>query len=155
MSITQWMDIGKGYNPYAHLTDKGVLKTTPSAAEKRLADLKLDFPQQDIDELDQLIADIDRAMAPIPLKSPLVRAPRVGVKMHPRVKKINPSEMDAETAAFAKATGGTVYRRVGSVAVPTAKPRRGRPVGSKNKPKTGIVSKVNAILKANKKGASK
>jgi hypothetical protein len=155
MSITQWMDIGKGYNPYAHLTDKGVLKTTPSAAEKRLADLKLDFPQQNIDELDQLIADIDRAMAPIPLKSPLVRAPRVGVKMHPRVKKIDPSEMDAETAAFAKATGGTVYRRVGSVAVPTAKPRRGRPVGSKNKPKTGIVSKVNAILKANKKGASK
>ena len=137
MSITQWMDIGKGYNPYAHLTDKGVLKATPSAAEKRLADLKLDFPQQDIDELDQLIADIDRAMAPIPLKSPLVRAPRVDVKMHPRVKKIEPSEMDAETAAFAKATGGTVYRRVGSVAVPTAKPRRGRPIGSKNKPKTG------------------
>jgi hypothetical protein len=106
MSITQWMDIGNGYNPYAHLTDKGVLKATPSAAEKRLADLKLDFPQQDIDELDQLIADIDRAMAPTPLKSPLVRAPR------------------------------------------------GRPVGSKNKPKTGIVSKANAIMKA-KKGHNK
>jgi hypothetical protein len=137
MSITQWMDISKGYNPYAHLTDKGILKATPSTAEKRLADLKLDFPQQDIDELDQLIADIDRAMAPIPLKSPLVRAPRVGVKMHPRVKKIDPSEMDAETAAIVKATGGKVYRQVGSVAIPIKATRLGRPVGSKNKPKTG------------------
>jgi hypothetical protein len=32
--------------------------------------------------------------------------------------------------------------------------KRGRPVGSKNKPKTGIVSKVNAIMKA-KKGHNK
>jgi hypothetical protein len=57
--------------------------------------------------------------------------------MHPRVKKIESSEMDAKTAALAKATGGTFYRQVGSVAVPAKMPRRGRPIGSKNKPKTG------------------
>ena len=71
-------------------------------------------------------------------------------------RKREARKVGATTRALIKA-GAPKHLLVDAYIKPLIEPasKRGRPTGSKNKPKTGIVSKVNAILKANKKGASK
>lgn len=124
-----WLDLTKGYNPRDYLTTKGAIKSTNPTRIKMEEKFAADRKAQET-HINQLIAENDRKR----------EARKVG----------------ATTRALIKA-GAPKHLLVDAYIKPLIEPasKRGRPTGSKNKPKTGIVSKVNAILKANKKGASK
>ena len=124
-----WLDLEKGYNPRDYLTSKGAIKSTnPTRVQMEEQFVAARKAQQA--EIDRLIAENDR--------------------------KREARKVSATTKALIKA-GAPKHLLVDAYIKPLIEPasKRGRPVGSKNKPKTGIVSKVNAILKANKKGAHK
>jgi len=134
-----WLDLEKGYNPRDYLTSKGAIKSTnPTRVqmeEKFVADRKAKK-----DEIDRLLSDLEWKRAQRKLK----QAQRNIGKVVKPVIEVGPAH---EYINELRAEHGRGPIKPAS--------KRGRPVGSKNKPKTGIVSKVNAILKANKKGASK
>lgn len=124
-----WLDLEKGYNPRDYLTSKGVIKSTNPTRIKMEEKFAADRKAQEA-HINQLIAENDR--------------------------KREARKVSATTRALIKA-GAPKHLLVDAYIKPLIEPasKRGRPAGSKNKPKTGIVSKVNAILKANKKGVRK
>ena len=136
---SDWYDLAKGYNPRDYLTDKGAIKSTNpirvQMEEKFVADRKAKK-----DEIDRLLSNLEWKRAQRKLK----QAQRNIGKIVKPVIEVGPAH---EYINKLRAEHGRGPIKPAS--------KRGRPVGSKNKPKTGIVSKVNAILKANKKGASK
>ena len=136
---SDWYDLAKGYNPRDYLTDKGAIKSTnPTRVqmeERFVAERKAKK-----DEIDRLLSDLEWKRA----KRKLKQAQRnIGEVVKP-VIEVGPAH---EYINKLRAEHGRGPIKPAS--------KRGRPAGSKNKPKTGIVSKVNAILKANKKGSSK
>jgi len=136
---SDWYDLAKGYNPRDYLTDKGAIKSTnPTRVqmeERFVAERKAKK-----DEIDRLLSGLEWKRA----KRKLKQAQRnIGEVVKP-VIEVGPAHEYINKLRVEHGRGPIK---------PASK--RGRPVGSKNKPKTGIVSKANAILKANKKGASK
>jgi hypothetical protein len=176
-STRDWYDLQKGYDPRDYLTDKGAIKSTNPTRikmeEKFVADRKA---QQS--EIDRLIAENDRkrearkakraskakTFSPLPTLTEEtfnewlteIRDRRAAAILS--LQDLMPS---SEPLAGPVTEVGPAHEYINKLRAEHGrgpiKPasKRGRPVGSKNKPKTGIVSKVNAILKANKKGASK
>jgi len=100
MSATQWMDVGKGYNPREYLADKGVIKPI-NPTRVKMEEQFAAFRQAKQDEINQILSDLEWKRAQQKLK----RAQRKAATL---VEPVKP------------------------------KPKRGRPAGSKNKPKTGV-----------------
>jgi hypothetical protein len=172
-----WVDITKGYDPYRHLADKGVIpkpKTTRELMEEQFVAARK--AQQA--EIDRLIAENDRkrkarkakraskakTFPPLPtLTEETFNEWLTGIRDRKAAAILSLSDLMPSSEPFAGPVieVGPAHEYINKLRAEHGrgpiKPasKRGRPVGSKNKPKTGIVSKVNAILKANKKGASK
>jgi hypothetical protein len=138
MSSAQWVDIKKGYNPRKYLADKGVIKPV-NPTRVKMEEQFAAFRQAKQDEINQILSDLEWKRAQRKLK----RAQRTVAGVIKPVIEVGPVH---EYINKLRAEHGRGPIKPAS--------KRGRPVGSKNKPKTGIVSKVNAIMKA-KKGTSK
>lgn len=174
---SDWYDLAKGYNPRDYLTDKGAIKSTnPTRVQMEEQFVAARKAQQA--EIDRLIAENDRkrearkakraskakTFPPLPTLTEEtfnewlteIRDRRAAAILS--LPDLMPS---SEPLAGPAIEVGPAHEYINKLRAEHGrgpiKPasKRGRPVGSKNKPKTGIVSKVNAILKANKKGASK
>jgi hypothetical protein len=106
-----WVDITKGYDPYRHLADKGVIPKPKTTRELMEEKWQADRKAQQA-EIDRLIAEHDR--------------------------KRGRQKVSATTMALIKA-GAPKHLLKDAFIQPLIKPatKRGRPVGSKNKPKTG------------------
>ena len=172
-----WLDLEKGYNPRDYLTSKGVIKSTNPTRIKMEEKFAADRKAQEA-HINQLIAENDRkrearkvkrvsktkTFPPLPTLTEEtfnewlteIRDRRAAAILS--LPDLMPS---SEPLAGPAIEVGPAHEYINKLRAEHGrgpiKPasKRGRPVGSKNKPKTGIVSKVNAILKANKKGARK
>lgn len=136
---SDWYDLAKGYNPRDYLTDKGAIKST-NPTRVQMEEQFVAARKAKKEEIDRLLSDLEWKRA----KRKLKQAQRNIAEIVKPVIEVGPAH---EYINKLRAEHGRGPIKPAS--------KRGRPVGSKNKPKTGIVSKVNAILKANKKGASK
>jgi hypothetical protein len=93
MSMEQWFDLGKGYNPYEHLTDKGVLKR-PARKEPELVANPVEFSKTDwamerakhLRRLRVMKAteEIEKALAPAPAPAKKRGRP-IGSRNRPKV----------------------------------------------------------------------
>jgi hypothetical protein len=171
-----WLDLEKGYNPRDYLTSKGAIKSTnPTRVQMEEQFVAARKAQQA--EIDRLIAENDR-------KREARKAKRASkAKTLPPLPALTPENADKWIAEMRDRRAATILSRsdlmpsskpLGGPVVEVGplheyvnklraehgrgpiKPasKRGRPVGSKNKPK-GIVSKVNAFMAAKKKAGGK
>ena len=134
-----WLDLEKGYNPRDYLTSKGAIKST-NPTRVQMEEQFVAARKAKKEEIDRLLSDLEWKRARRKLKQAQRNIAEV-------VKPVIEVGSAHEYINKLRAEHGRGPIKPAS--------KRGRPTGSKNKPKTGIVSKVNAILKANKKGASK
>ena len=137
-STRNWFDLTKGYNPRDYLTDKGVIKTTNPTRIKMEEQFAAERKAKK-DEIDSFLSDLEWKRAQQKLKQAqrnIAEVVKPVIEVVPVHEYINKLRAEHGRGPIKPAS------------------KRGRPVGSKNKPKTGIVSKVNAIMKA-KKGHNK
>jgi hypothetical protein len=150
-AIGQWMDIGNGYNPREYLADKGVIKPVNPTRVKMEEQFAADRKAKQ-EEVDRILSDLEwkrdqrklkRAQDRLAKETKSVTMPTIEVgPLHEYVNKLR-----------AEHGRGPIK--------PASK--RGRPVGSKNKPKSDVVPKAavgplypNALKRSkNKKGSSK
>ena len=137
-STRDWFDLAKGYNPRDYLTDKGAIKSTnPTRVqmeEQFVADRKAKK-----DEIDRLLSDLEWKRAQRKLKQAqrnIGKVVKPVIEVGPLHEYINKLRAEHGRGPIKSAS------------------KRGRPVGSKNKPK-GIVSKVSALMAAKKKAGGK
>jgi len=135
-----WVNISKGYDPYKYLADKGVTPKPKSTRQLMEEKWEADRKAQE-DKINQQLSELEWKQAQQRLKREL----REAQKTKPRPVPIIDFEPFPDYINRLRAEQGL------DPIMTSAK--RGRPTGSKNKPK-GIVSKVNAILEA-KKGRKK
>ena len=133
-----WLDLEKGYNPRDYLTSKGAIKST-NPTRVQMEEQFVAARKAKKEEIDRLLSDLEWKRARRKLK----QAQRNIAEVVKPVIEVGPAH---EYINKLRAEHGRGPIKPAS--------KRGRPVGSKNKPKTGIVSKVNAIMKA-KKGHNK
>ena len=172
-----WLDLEKGYNPRDYLTSKGAIKSTnPTRVQMEEQFVAARKAQQA--EIDRLIAENDRkrkarkakraskakTFPPLPtLTEETFNEWLTGIRDRKAAAILSLSDLMPSSEPFAGPVieVGPAHEYINKLRAEHGrgpiKPasKRGRPAGSKNKPKTGIVSKVNAILKANKKGTRK
>tara|TARA_R110000822_G_scaffold143954_7_gene282503 strand:+ start:3158 stop:3820 length:663 start_codon:yes stop_codon:yes gene_type:complete len=141
-ALVKWTDVGKGYNPREYLADKGVIKPV-NPTRVKMEEQFAAFRQAKQNEINQILLDLEWKRAQQKLK----REQRKIAKAEPLAGPVIEVGPAHEYINKLRAEHGRGPIKPAS--------KRGRPAGSKNKPKTGIVSKVNAILKANKKGTRK
>jgi len=117
-----WVDITKGYDPYRHLADKGVIpkpKTTRELMEERfVAERKTKK-----EEIDRLLSDLEWKHAQRKLKQAqrnIAEVVKPVIEVGPAHEYINKLRAEHGRAPIKPAS------------------KRGRPVGSKNKPKEVI-----------------
>ena len=171
-----WVDITKGYDPYKHLADKGIIAKPKTTRELMEEKWKADRQAQQA-EIDRLIAENDR-------KREARKAKRASkAKTLPPLPALTQETVDEWLATMRDRRAAAILSL--SDLMPLSEPpkgpvvevgsrheyinklraehgrgpikpalKRGRPVGSKNKPK-GIVSKVNALMAAKKKAGGK
>jgi hypothetical protein len=171
-----WVDITKGYDPYKHLADKGIIAKPKTTRELMEEKWKADRQAQQA-EIDRLIAENDR-------KREARKAKRASkAKTFPPLPVLTQETVDEWLAVMKDRRAAAILSL--SDLMPLSEPpkgpvvevvsrheyinklraehgrgpikpasKRGRPVGSKNKPK-GIVSKVNALTAAKKKDGGK
>ena len=149
-----WFDLTKGYNPRDYLTDKGAIKSTNPTRiqmeEKFVADRKAKK-----DEIDRLLSDLEWKRAQRKLK----QAQRSIAEVVEPVIEVGPAH---EYINKLRAEHGRGPIKPAS--------KRGRPVGSKNKPKevielptlekspgkkVGILKRIKKIQNAKTKRGSK
>jgi len=149
----EWFDLSKGYDPRDYLATKGIIKAAAASSrpvnetraqmeEKFAADRKAKH-----DEINRILSDLEWKRAQQKLKRAQRKLQKEAEAITMPVIEVGPAHVYVNKLRAEHGLGPVKPRKgykrsLAEVVEPPKTKKRGRPVGSKNKPKVDVVPKA-------------